>query len=257
MHKRENQRPVPKMLQFLRDNQPRNAALTVKNDGEGETASASVYLYDAIDSYWGISAETFAKTLNGITAPVLNLHINSPGGDVFEARAMVAAVKGFKGKVIAHIDGLAASAATYVALAAAEVRMNAGAFMMIHNAWTLAFGNATDLRSMADLLEKIDGTIIADYVKKTGKDEATIKDWMAAETWFTAEEAQANGFVDAIDNAGEAAPTDQWNMSAFDKAPKALTEKPAAPPPAPDEDHLRANAQRRLRLLNGRPPVPA
>lgn len=236
----QTRKPVPKMLQFLRDNQPRNAPIKVQ---ETNSEAADVYLYDAIDPYWGISAQTFAETLAAITAPVLNLHINSPGGDVFEARAMVAAIRNYPGKVVAHIDGLAASAATYVALAASEVRMNAGAFLMIHNAWTIAFGNASDLLAMAALLEKIDGTIIADYTRKTGKDEATLRAWMAAETWFTADEAKAEGFIDAIDNAADPQPTDRWNMAAFDKAPKALikpTPKNMAPLSAPAAEYVAA-----------------
>lgn len=223
-------KPIPKLLQFLRDNRtaPR-AALTVKNDGEGETASATVYLYDVIDSYWGINAEDFAKALAAITAPTIHLRVNSPGGDVFEARAMVAAIRAHPSNVIAHIDGLAASAATYVAMAADSVEMTQGAFLMIHNAWTLAYGNATDLRNMADLLDKIDASIIHDYITKTGKDTATLQAWMAAETWFTADEAKAEGFIDTVvDPAStEPAPANKWNLASFDKAPKALLERSA------------------------------
>lgn len=188
-----------------------------------------------------MSAAEFAKTLAGLDVATLNLRINSPGGDVFEARAMVAAIRGFKGKVVAHIDGLAASAASYLALAASEVRINDGAFLMIHKAWTLAMGNSEDLLATAAVLEKVDASIVADYVAKTGQTEAQVRDWMSAETWFTAAEALDAGFVDAVDS-GTVKDAARWNVSAYANAPKALTE-----PPEPQFD--RAALERRLRLL--------
>jgi len=157
-------------------------------------------LYDAIGCC-GLNAEDFAKELKALKAKTINLRINSPGGDVFAARAMVAAIRDVRASgrsVIAHIDGLAASAATYVAIAADEVRAEPGSFFMIHNAWGLAIGNADELRETAALLDKVDDTIVADYAKKTGKTDDQIRSWMAAETWFTAEEAQAEGFIDSV-----------------------------------------------------------
>ena len=147
---RPDRRPLLARLTLENASTPRT--LTAKADGTAD--SATVLLYDVIDAYWGVSAAEFAKTLAGLDVATLNLRINSPGGDVFEARAMVAAIRGFKGKVVAHIDGLAASAASYLALAASEVRINDGAFLMIHKAWTLAMGNSEDLLATAAVLEK-------------------------------------------------------------------------------------------------------
>jgi len=178
-----------------------------------------LYVYDILDSWFGVSAADFSKELTAAQGKTVHLHINSPGGDVFEGRAMAAAISAHDAPVIAHIDGLVASAATYLAMAAKEVRMTDGGMFMIHESMSLGFGNATELRELADLLEKIDGTIAATYVQRTGKDLAQVQAWMAAETWFTAQEALDNGFVDAIEPSSQKA-SNKWDLSGFKNAPK-------------------------------------
>ncbi len=167
---------------------------------------ATIWLYDVIgDEMWGgVSAKTFVKDLTAITAPTIHLRINSPGGDVFDARAMVTALRQHPARIIAHIDGLAASAASYISLAADEVEMADGAFLMIHNAWSVVVGNRHDLLDMAETLEKIDATILTDYQARTGQSSSDIQAWMDKETWFTTTEALDAGFVDRI-----AAPPEQ------------------------------------------------
>jgi ATP-dependent Clp protease protease subunit len=228
----------PRLLQLLHDNlaTPRGA-LRAESSGD----EATIYLYDVIDDWFGISAKSFVEQLAGITAKTIHLRINSPGGDVFAARSMVTAIRGHQAKVIAHIDGLAASAASFVALAAAEVEMTQGAMMMIHNAWTIAYGNSEDFLAIAALLEKIDASIVTDYERKTKKTRAEIQKWMAAETWFTAEEAKAAGFVDRVFD-GEPA-ENKWNLAAYDHAP--------APKEQPDKElaDQRAHLERRFSLL--------
>lgn len=217
------------------------AQLTIQNketprkfDVRAAGDTTAVYLYDVIDSLWGVGAKDFIAALNAVKTKNVALHINSPGGDVFEARAMATAIRGFKGNVIAHIDGVAASAATYVALSAGSVQMADGALFMVHNAWTFAMGNAEDMLATAALLEKIDGTIAADYAKKTGKPMDEIKALMAAETWFTAQEAKDAGFVDGVDTG--VANVSTWNLSAYENAPKA-------------DEFDRAPLMRKLRLI--------
>lgn len=217
-----------KIQQLLRDNAGRQKRPVniVRNEAE-----ASLYIYDVIDAYWGVSAAAVIEAISAAgDATTLNVFINSPGGDVFEGRAIMAALGRFQGKTIAHIDSLCASAATSIALACGEVRMSDGAFFMIHNASGLAWGDKTALRETADVLEKVEGAIVNDYTAKTGKDEAQIRAWMDAETWFTAAEAKEHGFVDSITTAPAAKNT--WNLAAFDKAPKALKEPPPDPAPA-------------------------
>jgi ATP-dependent Clp protease protease subunit len=208
-----------KLMQLLKDNARAEGAAAIRMESADD--GAHVYVYDVIDSYWGANAAGLVEALAAAGDQTVHLHINSPGGDVFEARAMAAAVVGHKGKVVAHIDGIAASAATYLALSANEVRMTDGGLFMVHNSWTLAYGNKSELRATADLLDKIDGTIAADYSRKTGASAAQVTAWMDAETWFTAQEALDAKFVDAIDanSKGEKAQA-RWNLSAYANAPK-------------------------------------
>jgi enoyl-CoA hydratase/carnithine racemase len=110
-----------------------------------------------------------------------------------------AALERHKAKVVAHIDGLAASAATAIAVAADEVLMAAGAMFMIHNAWTIAIGDKNDFLECAALLEKVDGTLADRYAAHTGKPVSELKTLMDAETWFTAEEAVEFGFASAVE----------------------------------------------------------
>lgn len=192
---------------------------------------ATIYLYDVIDNWYGIDSESFIKTLGEITASTIHLRINSPGGDVFDARAIHTALKQHKARVIAHIDGLAASAATYVSLAADEIRMSEGAFYMIHKAWTLAYGNADELRKTADLLEKVDESIVNDYHRKTNLSPDELSALMADETWFTAEEAKEKGFVDAVD--GDEAIENTFDLTAYNRAPSSIVAKSQEVEPKP------------------------
>jgi ATP-dependent Clp protease, protease subunit len=214
--------------------------------------TANIYIYDIISADWGVGALSVIDAIaQAGDAQTLNIHINSPGGDVFEGRAIMAALSRFKGKTVAHIDSLCASAATSIALACNEVVMSDGAFFMIHNASGMAWGDKTALRDTADLLEKIEGAIVTDYTNKTGKDAAEIVAWMEAETWFDAKEALANGFIDRI--ADTKAASNAWNLSAYANAPTSLVEtpKPAPEPisePIPEPSMTQTNANR-LRLL--------
>jgi ATP-dependent protease ClpP protease subunit len=224
------------LLKLLRDNanKPVNN-LRVENKDNG----AEMYLYDIIDDYFGVSANDFNKELSALKGKPVSLHINSAGGDVFSGRAMASAIASH-GNVTAYIDGLAASAATYVALAAKEVHIADGAMFMIHNAWSLAYGNKNDMRDTADLLEKIDATIVNDYKKKTNLDEAEIVAMMDAETWLNAQEALDKGFVDFIFNGKKIDNT--WDLSAYNNAPVIEKEEPIT-------NHLREACERKLRLL--------
>lgn len=210
---------MKKILQLYRDNAGREKrpVNVVRNASE-----ASLYIYDVIDAYWGVSAVNVIDAVaQAGDAEVLHVYINSPGGDVFEGRAIMAALSRFQGKTIAHVDSLCASAATGIALACNEVEMSDGAFFMIHNASCMAWGDKSDLRETADLLQKVEGSIVADYVAKTGKPEADIVAWMDDETWFTAAEALEHGFIDRIAQApaDKAKASNVWNLSAFAKAP--------------------------------------
>lgn len=222
-----------------------NKTAQTKPRVETAAGEATVYLYDVIDPYWGVSAANFVKALNDIDAGVVHLRINSPGGDVFDATAMRTALAQHKARVIAHIDGLAASAASIVMLGADEIEIVEGGFVMIHNAWALAMGNADAMRTMGDLLDKIDDSIAGGYARRTGQSKDTIVDWMEAETWFSAEEAVGHKFADRV---VESIPAEArtflkpFDLSAFTNAPAAQTDDRATA--------LRLRAQRRLALYD-------
>lgn len=188
---------------------------------------ATIYLYDVIVAndeeaawYGGVSAQAFVKEIRSLEADVIHLRINSPGGDVFAARAMEQALREHKAKVVTHIDGYAASAASYLALAGDEVEIAAGGFVMIHKAWTMAYGNADDLTSTAALLTKIDESLIATYAAETGQEADQLREWMRAETWLSADEAVQYGFADRV-AAGAVKDSTAWDLSAYARAPQA------------------------------------
>lgn len=188
----------------------------IQNAAGGE---AEVLLYDAI-AWYAVAADQFARDLQKITASTIRLRINSPGGDVFDGIAMYNALVSHPAKVITQVDGLAASAASVVALAGDEIRMSDGAFVMIHNAWAGTMGNARDLRKTADLLDSIDSTLAGLYARRMGITADEAKALLDAETWFSAEDAVAQGFADAVDQrpAVEAA----FDLSGFQHTPAAL-----------------------------------
>lgn len=204
--------------------QNRNIVSGFKSAIEPSNNSNIIYLYDYVAGseaeaqYWGgISAENISKQLSGMTGDVF-LRIDSPGGDVFGGRAMAQAIREYDGTVIAQIDGVAASAASFIAIACDKVVMAPGSFIMIHKAWTFALGNSSDLRKDADLLDKIDVSIATSYAAKAGDD----KDWMsamAAETWYSADEAVAIGLADEALSETKAQAAITWDLRAYDKAP--------------------------------------
>lgn len=216
-----------KLLNLIKNNlQAAGKRFEVVAEAEGE---ATLYLYDVIDNWYGVDSEAFSRALAGIDADVIHLRINSPGGDVFDARAMATQLKAHPARVIAHVDGLCASAATYLAVAADEVRMADGAFYMIHKGWTTLMGNADDLRGTANLLDKIDEAMAKDYAKQTGLEASDLLTWMAEEKWMDAEEAKSLGFVNEV--VGDTSISNLFDLSVYDKAPK-LAAKVTDPAPA-------------------------
>jgi len=221
-------------------------ALLAANKGRGQfraeatgDSEATIWLYDAIvrDEYWGgISALTVGKALaEHRDKATIHLRIDSPGGDVFAGRAMEQLIAEHPGRVVAHIDGFAASAASYVALAAEERIISPGGMFMVHKAWTMAWGNEAALRKTADLLGKIDDTLVETYAARTGADPEQLRAWITAETWFNADESLAAGFATSIAGDDVSAETDapenaaQWDLRAYTRAPAAMAPRAHMP----------------------------
>lgn len=164
---------------------------------------AEIWIYEQIggEDFWkggGVTAKSFQKELAAIKASQIDLHINSPGGEVFDGITIYNLLKQHPANVTTYIDGLAASIASVIALAGNTVIMAENALYMIHNPWGLAMGDATEMRKTADLLDKVGGSLITAYTSKTGKPEADIAGMMDEETWMTAQEAHDAGFIDEI-----------------------------------------------------------
>ncbi|HEX8419463.1 MAG TPA: head maturation protease, ClpP-related [Sphingomonas sp.] len=218
-----------KLFNLARENRDKGAGIRSEATGDDTT---TIYVYDVIDGFWGVSAADFARELAAVTTPNVVLRINSPGGDVFEARAMMTAIAGHPANFVAKIDGLAASAATALSLACDTVEIADGGFYMIHQAWTFAMGNADDLTATAKLLGKIDDVLVDGYVAKSGRPADEVRTLMKAETWFNAQEAVDAGFADSImpvASKSAKAAARAFNVAAFANAPKALTEEQPNP----------------------------
>lgn len=187
----------------------------------------AILIYDVIDAWWGVSAQMVKSALLAMPdATDIDLYINSPGGDVFEATAIHTSLITHPANIHVHIDGWAASAATRIAMAGDTINIAESGMYMIHYAWTLALGNASEIRKTADMLDKVDNTIVADYANKTQADEQQIRDWMQAETWFTAQEAVEHGFVDGIIQRSNSSTENKftnkaWDLSVYKNAPRA------------------------------------
>ncbi len=190
-----------------------------------EVRQTEISIFDEI-GYYGVSAKQFIGDLKRVPADhEIVLKIHSPGGEVFDGNAIFNALKRHPGGVTVQIEGLAASMATVISLAGAPVKMAANGFYMIHNPWGVAMGDADEMRDQAALLEKIREGMIAAYASKSGQEPEQIAAWMDAETWFSAEEAQAAGFVDEVtDSLAIAASANKFSrLGKFRNAPSDLT----------------------------------
>ena len=170
---------------------------------QAKDGKAEILIYEQIGQSWwdgsGVGAKQFTeelKALGDVTA--IDLRINSPGGDVTEADAIYTQLTQHPATINVFIDGLAASAASYIAMAGDTIAIAEHAKFMIHNASGLAMGNADEFRKMAEILDVFDSSIRTIYQRRTALEESKIKDWMDAETWFTGQETVDEGFADSI-----------------------------------------------------------
>ena len=184
---------------------------------------AEVAIYDEIGAY-GVSAKGFLAELGALPegTPV-DLRLNSPGGSVFDAVAIHNALKRHEGTVTVWIDGIAASAASYVAMAGDEIVMPENAFLMIHDPAGLVMGTAEDMRAMAEALDKVKGSLVSGYAAKSGRTPEEVSALMAAETWFDASDAVAQGFADRLIEPVRIAAN--FDIGRFRNAPPVLVEQ--------------------------------
>jgi ATP-dependent Clp endopeptidase proteolytic subunit ClpP len=190
--------------------------------------SATLYLYDEI-GYFGVTSAEFVRELNRVNTNQINLHVNSPGGDVFDAVAIYNALKTHRASVNVQIDALAASAASFIAMAGDQISIARNAEMMIHDAHGLAIGNSADMRDLATRLDQVSDNIADIYAQRTGKPVATWRKAMKAETWYSASEAVKAGLADSVVGENDG-PGNTWDLSIYaysgrDNAPEPVQEE--------------------------------
>lgn len=189
---------------------------------------AELLIYDVIGEDWfgdGVTAKGVVQQLASLPAEVdtVLVRINSPGGDVFDGIAILNALLQFKGTVNVQVDGLCASIASVIAMAGKTISMAETATLMIHNPWTLAVGDANDMRATADLLDKLRGGSMLPAYARSGLSSEQLTAIMDAETWYTAAEAKAAGWIDQVlAMPTRASAHAKYNLSAFRHPPAAL-----------------------------------
>ncbi len=179
--------------------------MTQRNQYRIENASSptpEIYLYGRIGDSWfdeGISAANVVKDLNALGKKKdIIVRIDSGGGNVFEGTNIYNALVRNTAKITVHIDALAASIASAIAMAGEEIHMADNALMMIHEPAGSCAGTAADMRKMADTIDKARENLVGIYARRTGNKDSKISDWMRDETWFTATEALQAGMVTDI-----------------------------------------------------------
>lgn len=186
-----------------------------------------IWLYDQVGEGFfsgGMSARDFVRELQGLgKVDIVNLHINSEGGSVFDGIAIYNALKSHPARVEVDIDGLAASIASVIAMSGDVIRIAQNGWMMVHEASSMAAGTSTDLRKTADLLDQVNEVIVDTYQRRTKGKRDDIVNMMASETWLTAQDAYDKGFADNIGDEIRAAASLRHDLSQFRNAPQALT----------------------------------
>ena len=214
---------------------------SIRNQTTEDTTE--VYIYQEIDWFWGLSADTFVEELNQISTKNIDLRLNSPGGDVFDSIAIYNALVKHPANVTVYVDSLAASGASVIAMSGDDIVMMVGSQMMIHDAMGLEIGNAAQLREYATFLDAQSDNIASIYASRAGGE---VKDWrtkMLAETWVFADEAVEIGLADRVYSKETDAPEETQDPDQADEPDPATPEEPAEPGedqppmPMPEEDN--------------------
>lgn len=207
----------------------------------------SISIFDVIGAdYWGegVTASRIAGALRGLGGADVTVNVNSPGGDMFEGLAIYNLLREYDGKVTVKVLGLAASAASIIAMAGDEVQIGRGAFLMIHNCWVYAMGNRHDLGQIAADLEPFDKAMNDIYGARTGLDMTTIDAMMNAETYIGGSDAVEKGFADRLLSADEIADDDDSPSAALRKLDALLAKT----------DTPRSERRKLLKALSGSKP---
>lgn len=207
--------------------------------------AAEIKIYDEI-GMWGITARQFSDELAALgQVKQISLFIHSPGGDVFDGIAIYNLLKKHPANLTVHIDGLAASMASVIAMAGDKVVMPENAMLMIHKPWGISGGNAKEMRDYADLLDKVEAVLIPAYASKTGKSADELAQMLEGETWLNGRECVEQGFADELEPAVNVmARLESKRIEEFEAMPNALKNMITGPqgsvttPAAPEQQRI-------------------
>ncbi|MCK1969195.1 Clp protease ClpP [Franconibacter sp. IITDAS19] len=219
-----------------------NGGIRAARDGDN-----SISIFDVIGAdYWGdgVTASRIAGALRSLNGADVTVNINSPGGDMFEGLAIYNLLREYEGKVTVKVLGLAASAASIIAMAGDDVQIGRGAFLMIHNCWVYAMGNRHDLAQIAADMAPFDKAMSDIYQARSGLDAETVDRMMDGETYIGGSEAVEKGFADSLLSADEIADDDESPAAALRKL-DALLAKANTP---------RSERRKLLKALSGSTP---
>ncbi|BCU55290.1 head maturation protease, ClpP-related [Enterobacter kobei] len=241
---------APEGRPFARENRDLPSSAMDRWNGGIKAAKSdenSISVFDVIGADWygeGVTASRIAAALRSIGGADVTVNINSPGGDMFEGLAIYNLLREYEGKVTVKVLGLAASAASIIAMAGDEVQIGRGAFLMIHNCWVYAMGNRHDLAQIAADMEPFDKAMNDIYGARTGLDASTIDAMMDAETYIGGSDAVEKGFADRLLSADEIADDDDSPAAALRKLDALLAKT----------DTPRSERRKLLKALTGSKP---
>ena len=203
-----------------------------------DTETPEVYIYDFI-SPDGVNAQDFAAQMRDITAPSIKVRINSRGGDAFDGVAIYNTLIEHASEIHTQVDGVAASAASVIALAGDTRGMGSAGQIMIHDPWSISLGNAGDFRKVAEQLDQMGDTIAQLYAERTGGDAAELRELMRDTTWMNHAQALDRGFITEEAPSPKPQNVQQLDVSMYENAPEE----------EPDFNQSLARRRARLRLI--------
>lgn len=180
----------------------------------------SISIFDVVGrDYWdeGVTAKRISGALRSMNGADVTVNINSPGGDMFEGLAIYNLLREYQGKVTVKVLGIAASAASIIAMAGDDIQIGRGAFLMIHNCWVVAMGNRHDFAELSTSLELFDTAMADIYSARSGLDIATVQQLMDAESYIGGSDAVEKGLADSLLSADAVSDGDDSPSSALRK----------------------------------------
>lgn len=197
--------------------------------------AAEILIYEDVGEGWfgGISAKAFAEQLKALgSVDTIDVRINSYGGDVFDGLAIYNQLVQHRATITTHIDGVAASIASVIAMAGKDIRIAESGWLMIHDAWGMGVGNAAVMRDLADRLDAVSNQLAGVYAARSGRPVDEIRGWMAEERWFSAADALDSGLATSMAENLRMAASGAPARFGFRHVPAALAGTPAARPDA-------------------------